>query len=312
MKNEKKAIWIFLLLVGLMTLWLWQFGGSDPEMFDYPEPEWDKDAIGRIDARDNEGLPKSAFAEWEVLAKKAYGQRNDAELLLVICKGIPLIRQVHEDGQVEVIDQLKRWIPRLRFPMRQIAHSILGEVYRGYARNNRLASKIDQTQLVSETNTDVRTWSLAKLSAEAAKEYALSLIPADSLRRVPLDYFDASFRSGYDGRRYRPSMLDLLAWRAIEFYEEPNTSLIQSANRFRINDPIVFANGHSTLMLLLFRSLIPIRLSSRLYKRFSLLGKHHRFERDPAARVMIDLERLKYAAENAVVENSDSLYLKQR
>jgi uncharacterized protein YfaS (alpha-2-macroglobulin family) len=306
MKNEKKAIWIFLLLVGLTTLWLWQFGGRDPEMFDYPEPEWDTDAFGRMDARDNEGLPKSAYAEWEVLAKKAYGQRNDAELLLVICKGIPLIRQVHEDGQVEVIYQLRRWIPKLRFPMRQIAHSILGEAYRNFSRNN-VWRQIDQTQVESETSTDLRTWSLAKLAQETIKEYGLSLQPADSLRRVQLDYFDASFRSGYDGRRYRPSMLDLLAWRAIEFYEEANTHLMQSANRFRINDPIVFAPGFE-FDAFAFPQADTNSLELKVLQTFQLLGKHHRYERDPAARVIIDLERLKYAAEHAVVENSDSLY----
>ncbi|MBK9451326.1 MAG: hypothetical protein IPN95_18340 [Bacteroidetes bacterium] len=242
MKNEKKAIWVFLLLVGLMTLWLWQFGGSDPEMFDYPEPELDHDTYGRMEANLNQGLPKSAYKEWQNLAQKAYCTHNDAELLGVMYAGMDIIPQAHEDGQVEVISLLKTWIPRLQFPMRQMGHSVLGEVYRGYA-GTMLWRQVTKRNWFPKQNTDLRTWSLAKLSAEAAKEYALSLIPADSLRRVPLDYFDASFRSGYDGRRYRPSMLDLLAWRAIEFYEEPNTSLIQSANRFRINDPIVFATG---------------------------------------------------------------------
>lgn len=255
----------------------------------------------------SKGLPKSALKTVEKIYDLAKSQNNAGQLVKALIHKMHYLQRVEEETLVIVFKEMNNEIKGSRFPVTPLLHSMLAQQYWNYYVNNRWRI-LNRTDVAADfKQDDVRTWTLRKIVEATVHHYEKSLENPEKLQKTPVNVFDTVLNVVKSGRRFRPTLYDFLAHRAIDFYMGSESGLPTPRYRFTLNNKDYFLPAEEFAKLKLStKDTLSFRF--RALEHLQGLIRYHLDDKTPDALVEADLKRLHFVNQFAVIPNKDSIY----
>lgn len=261
----------------------------------------------KVDSFEQKGLNRSALDQVLKIYDKAKQEQNSAQLVKAVIHRLKFQSYVEENQMLELTEGLKTDLKNANYPERPLLHSMLAEVYWQYYQHNRYRI-LNRTETVNYKETDIETWSAPQFVRAVLNEYAFSMRDADQAKKTQINIFDLVLEKGNnEGRKFRPSLYDFLAHRALAFYTNEESGLTRPADHFELNSAFYLNNADMFLNFMLTSK----DTSDFKYKAIVLFQELIAFHHDdvhPGAFIDVDLMRLKFVHDNMSIPTKDSLY----
>ncbi len=296
----KQTLIFFSIILAFPSLFAQNNKTMPPYNKDQYEQQWK-----HIDSLEQQGLPQSALAEVTQLYERAKRDSNPSQVVKAIIYREKYQSQLEEEGEVKAIGRMQAEIAQAGFPVKSILQSLLGETIRNYAEQN--SWKFRNRTTVAEANPDdISTWSLEQLLNESSKLY-LASIKDERLNQVSLTDFQAITQEGKNAEGLWTTLYDMLAHRAIAHFSNETSYLTEPVYQFNITDAAAFMQASAFVNWKVSTK----DTSSFKYQAVLLFQdviRRHLNDKDPKALIDVDLKRLAFVREAAVLPDKDALY----
>lgn len=300
------AIIAFATVAGAVTLTAYQTNNKKtllifPKGSTYAK-EWQK-----VDSLANKGLNKSALEVVNGIYDKAKSENNAPQFVKAIIHRMKFEQYMEEYSLVKALNKLNEEAKAAKYPVKPILQSMIAESYWSYYQQNRYRF-YNRTETVNFENDDITTWDLKTIFSKVVENYQASLESTDSLKRTPLNIYDEILVKQSNSRKFRPSLYDFLAHRAVDFYQNEEPDITRPAYKFEINSESYFWSYNEFVKIGITTK---DTLSSKYYaiKILQDLTAFHAADADPKALIDVELKRLKFVRRTSTSEIKDSLYL---
>ncbi|HEU5366670.1 MAG TPA: alpha-2-macroglobulin, partial [Hanamia sp.] len=260
----------------------------------------------RVENFEKKGLTKSALQEVENIYNDAKKSNNDAQIIKALLFKINLRQNIEEDASAKSIDSLEREIAISKEPAKSIVQGITAQLYWNYFQQNRY-KLYQRTNTVNFDKKDIATWTSDDLHQKIAELYIASLKNETLLKETKLEPFDAIILKG-NVRNLRPTLFDLLAHRALDYFKNDERDITRPAYAFEINNPVAFATVNEFISAN-FVSEDSASLHQKALIIFKKLLSFHQKDKNPDALIDADIERINFANQYGIMPNKDSLYI---
>jgi len=258
-----------------------------------------------IDSLTEKGLPKSANEKTLLIYAKAKAENNAPQVIKTLMYRAKFVMQLEE--KEGFVASLKLWEEQTRtedFPIKPVMQSLLADMYYKYFARNQWKI-LQRTTIANDKNNDFETWSAEKFIDTSATLYRASLSDA-RLKTIRTETFKDIIDESADFK-LRPTLFDVLANTALKFFNDDKNYLPHSANNFTIDKEDYFTNAETFVK-------IPLNATSAsehklwVLQLYQQLIEFHLNDSEKTALTQIELERLKFLHDQAVLENKDGLY----
>ena len=274
---KKKALFIFVLLFSLA---LTAFLPTDKDF----NKLWKE-----VEQYQKKGLPKSAIKVVDKIYAEAKAQQNNPQVLKALLFKAGLEGSFQENALLKSITSFEEELKEAKTPEKQILYSLTAELYREYFLRNRY--KIVQRGQLAEPGNDPETWDAMQFNRVIESYYLKSMQPEDTLKKISLKEYDAILTlADSNSLVYRPTLYDLLASRAI--------------NYFSANDYQTFSFGQTSVAVsdslmipaedFIKLSIKPDNNTNKVLRIYQHLISQHITDSNPAVLVDIDLARIAF------------------
>lgn len=265
------------------------------------DPRWSK-----VDSLDKLGQYASALKLTDTLLADARTDGNwQTEFQAWMRRG-RYLQLTGTDG-TEVIQAMEERAATATAPLAQLLHSVIAEQWWSHYQMNRW--RVLERTTLAEPTDDPDTWDQATYMRKVIAEYSASLQPSDSLAAIPTTDLGPLLEPNKPDLHLRPTLLDLLAHRALSVFRNSETRLAESATRFQLDDPVLFA-APEPFAKAAFATSDTSTWNWQALRLYQQLTNLHLADPQPDALVHLTLERLDFVRENGTLTNKDSLYLK--
>ena len=253
------------------------------------------------------GLIKTALKEVSTIYTSAKKENNDVQVIKSLVYRMSINDQLSDSGRYENIALLEKEITTSKEPARSILHSITAGSYWTYLQTNRW-------QFYQRSNTkgydskDISTWSLEQLYDRITLHFDSSLSNPKLLQRIDLRQFDPLLIKG-NVRHLRPTLFDLLAFRALDYYRNDERYITKPAYAFEIIDSTAFAD-QETFVRHRFQTSDSLSLHHRALLVYQQLLSFHANDAKPDALLDADLDRLQFVKNFGTHPERNELYKK--
>lgn len=182
----------------------------------------------QVDSLATIGQSQSALDVVTSIYDKAKAASQADQFLKASLYRIKLESVYQEDTYEKSILRTQLEIQTAKAPVKQILHSILAELYQRYYQQNKWQI-LSRSQTVNFATDDLKTWDLKKLVSASIENYGLSLSEKDLLSKTAISSFDSILVKQKDSEKFRPTLFDFLAHRAIDFYASTEAGLTKPA-----------------------------------------------------------------------------------
>ncbi len=252
-------------------------------------------------------LPKSALDVVIVINNRARKEANYPQLIKSILYKIRLQADFEEGFMLKNIAEVEGEIKKAVFPTKPVLQSILAELYFRYYQSNRY--EILQRSITTNfKQTDMATWDAKKFFEVIIENYLASLKEVNQLKAKPIGEFDIIIEKGKNGRIYRPTLYDFLAFRAIDFLMNTESGLTRPADDFQLNDAAFFAPAlaFSNMKISTKNNL---SLDYYCLKLLQDVTVFHLKDSEPDALLDVEIKRLEFVKNKSILENKKKLYV---
>ena len=253
------------------------------------------------------GFPESAATIVRDIQKKAGPRNQEVQMMKA---EIFLLRsefQRNEEAFTNSIRQAEDKAATSGFPASAIWHSIAGELYWRYYQNNRW--KILERSATTDLSgsPDFELWDARLFFKTISSHYRQSLARSSELEEISIERYNALLEKGENTRHLRPSLFDLLAFRALEFFQNNEKDLTRPAFHFSLDDASYFSSAVSfSRQNIQSPDSTSLQLRAlRIYQRLLLL---HQDDARPDALIDADLHRLEFVYQYATLPDKKRLY----
>lgn len=254
-----------------------------------------------------DGLPKSLGAKVDSLYEVAVKENRTDQQVKALVYQLMVLQQVEEFSAQKAILKVQSAMKTSSFPASAILHSMLGEMYFGYYQSNRWRFS-QRTETIQFQQDDIATWDLKTITKNAIKEYQLSLQRPMELQKHSLKDFSVMLNAGgTEERLLRPTLYDLLAHRALDFYLNDESGLTLPFEEYSITDVKYFQPAASFAKMSI-SSPDSLSLKYQAALLFQDLIRFHLDDADPAALVEVDIDRLDFIYRKGQIANSEKYY----
>ncbi|PNQ75480.1 alpha-2-macroglobulin [Hanstruepera neustonica] len=270
-------------------------------------PSFDK-LWKQVDKLEADGLPKSALELVEQISQQAKTEQNEPQYIksLVFKSKYALI--LEEDAQLTIINDFKAEIANSQAPTRNVLENMLATMYWQYFQQNRwkFYNRTNTSEKVDET--DFRTWDLETLFAEIQLHYQNSLQNGLILQQTKLEDYTVIINEQKNSKQFRPTLFDLLAHNALEFFKTDENSITQPAYKFEIDNPDYLSDA-SAFSRLKLSSKDSTSLQLRALKIYQDLIHFHLKSSSSEALADVDINRLQFVSQHATFNNKEDVLL---
>ncbi len=258
-----------------------------------------------IDSLTENGLPKSANEKTLMLYTKAKSENNAPQVIKTLMYRAKFVMQLEEKEGFAA--SLKLWEEQTRaedFPIKPIMQSLLANMYYRYFARSQWKI-LQRTTIANDKNNDFETWSAERFIDTSASLYRASLTDA-RLKIIRTEAFKDIIEEGAEFK-LRPTLFDVLANTALNFFNDDKNYLPHSTNNFMLDKEDYFSDAETFIK-------IPLNATEnsehklwvlRLYQQ---LIEFHLNDSEKTALTQIELARLRFVHDQAVLENKDALY----
>ena len=184
-------------------------------------------------------LPKSALTEVKKIYALAKKEKQDAQIIKSLVYMIGLQQENREDNEVQAIKEIEKEIAVNKEPASSILKSLLADLYWQYFQQYRWRL-YDRTNTVNFNKNDIATWTIEDFHKKISDLYLQSIQNETALKNTKLEPFDAIIIKG-NARYLRPTLFDLLAHRALEYFKNDERDIKKPSYAFEINQSEAFA-----------------------------------------------------------------------
>src|SRR6218665_1874624 len=240
--RSKKIFFVFVLalasIAGAFSVYSYQ-GNYKQSLLIFPkgssyEKEWQK-----VDSLAKKGLPKSALDVVQDIYNKAKAENNSSQLVKAIIHRMKFEQMIEDYSLVKSLNWLEDEAAGAKFPLKPVLKSMLAESYWNYYEANRW-DFYSRSATTNFENKDITTWDLQTILAATVRNYRESLESADSLKRTPLNIYDEVLTKQTNSRKFRPTLYDFLAHRAVDFYMNEEPDVTAPAYKFELGSESYF------------------------------------------------------------------------
>lgn len=285
----------FLLLIILFTCMK-----SNAQTIKNYETDWKT-----VESHISKGLPASALVKVKEIYARAKADRQDAQLVKALIYMNRLQEENRENNELASIAGLEKEITESKAPVTALLNSYLAGVYQSYFNRNRY-KLYNRTNTTGFQKSDPATWTIDDFTQKISSLYQQSLNDEPLLRRVQLEDYDALIEKG-NTRYLRPTLYDLLAFRALDYFKSPERSVTKPAYTFEINQAVAFAPA-ADFVKTRFETGDSLSLSFKALQLYQELLRFHLNDRKPDALIDADISRIQFVYQNAVHPDKETLY----
>nr|WP_235843155.1 MG2 domain-containing protein [Maribacter hydrothermalis] len=255
-----------------------------------------------------QNLTKSALQQTETIFERAKKEDNKVQIIKALLYKSQFIMTLEEDAKLRIVNDFKSEIAIANEPTKQILHSYLATLYWQYYQQNRFQFYNRTTTDVKVDSVDFRTWDLDTLFKEIDLHFTASLENPTTTQKLTISQFNDILETQEKNRVYRPTLFDLLAHTALEFYKTSENNISKPANAFEIDNEAILCEAYSSSFLK-FDESETISLQAKALNIYQELIAFHFGNPDINPLVFVDIERLKFIHENATFSNKTELFL---
>jgi len=212
-----------------------------------------------------------------------------------------------EDYLIQSIKRTLLEAQTAKAPIKQILHSMAAELYWNYYQNNRWKI-LGRSEVSNFATDDISTWDLKKLVTACMENYTLSLTEKDLLIKTPLTAFTEVLIKQENSEKFRPTLFDFLAYRAIDFYSGSESGLTKPAASFLLNTPAYFLSSSEFASISILSNDV-FSFDYQVLKLYQEIIGFHLPDADPVALIDAELQRLAFVYEKSILPEKESLYL---
>ena len=261
----------------------------------------------KVEAFENEGLPKSALKEVEAIEKLALKSDNKAQQIKTLLFKSKYALTLEEDAQLSIITDFKTAISKTETPTKNVLQNLLATLYWQYFNKNRYKF-YNRTKTESKVDeTDFRTWDLETLFNEIHRYYDASLNNGLILQQTPINQFDALIIKG-DHDHLRPTVFDVLSHNALTFYKTTENNITKPTETFTINNSDYLKSATDFVQLKLSS---PEKNASQFkaLKTYQELINFHLKSKNHEALAIVNTERYHFVNDHCNISNKQELIL---
>ncbi len=289
----------YITLLFLTVFFLFPiYAGAQSQSYD---AQWKQ-----VASAEKKGLSQTA---WN-LAKKIYArateQKDTQQQIKALIYQLKYRDAIEEDGLMKNMLELDSMAATAKGVPRALLQNLAANFYLAYVNRNRYQLQ-RRSISAAEQKEGPATWSLPHFYFYIDSLFQQSLQAKDSLQQLAVTSYPVLIDSGKNGLALRPTLYDILAHDALEFYTTQASFLELPADHFVMSDPALFspATKFSSLSFPPTDSVSPTLKALRLYQ--DLIGFH--LQGDSAdALIAVDLDRLQYVFHHGVIPGKDDLY----
>lgn len=260
----------------------------------------------RIDSLlEKEGLTKTTMTAVTAIYDAAKKENNDAQVIKALLYRMQITDQVSDEGRYENIKLIETEIASAKEPAKSILSSIAGSSYWQYLQMNRWQF-YDRTRIKDYDSDDIATWDISQLHALITKHFDNSVKETQLLQKTDLQLFDAVIIKG-NARSLRPTLYDLLAHRALDYYRNDEQYITKPAYAFEINDTMAFADVNAFVKHR-FTSSDSLSLHHRALKLYQELLRFHLSDKEKDALVDADISRLNFVNNFSTISQKNEMF----
>jgi hypothetical protein len=253
------------------------------------------------------GLTRSALQRADKLYAAAKKEKNDAQLIRTLIYRMSLGNMISEDSVQKNILELENEIAGATQPAQSILTSLLAQTYLNYFQQNRW-QLYGRMATLSFAKKEVTTWGVDDFRKKIGELFLVSIEQKKLLQKTRLESFDPVIIKG-TMRYLRPTLFDLLAHQALNYFKSDEPDINRPAYRFEIDDPQMFAEA-PIFAAHHFPSADSLSLHFQALRIFQELILAHVMDAQPDALLDLDVERLQFAYTYGVMQDKDSLYMR--
>jgi TonB-dependent SusC/RagA subfamily outer membrane receptor len=188
---------------------------------------------------------------------------------------------------------------------KSILYSILAKLYLQYYNNHRwnLYSRKNTANLLKE---DIATWSSDDFINAITKNFLLSVQHVSLLLQTKIEAYNTVIISG-NSRTLRPTLFDLLAHEALDYFKAGDQYVTKPTNAFTISDINTLSNL-DTFINIPFATKDSAALQWKALKLFQQLMLVHKNDTGKNALIAVNLERIEWVYQNANFAGKEQAY----
>ncbi len=250
-------------------------------------------------------LPKSALEEVKKIYQLAKKDKQEAQVIKAAIYMIKLQADNREEHETDAIRQLEQEVAESKGPARAILTNLLASNYYSYysAVRWQLYSRTATTNFKKE---DIKTWTPEDFHEKIAKLYLKSISNPTELKKTRLEHFEAIIIKGTT-RKLRPTVYDLLAHKALQYFSSDERNIQKPAFAFEIDQASAFDPAADFI----HRKFVTKDSTALEYQALLLYQKlidFHINDPQPDALIDLDLQRIQYVKQKSVHPDADELY----
>jgi hypothetical protein len=289
---------IILFIVSFLVC----FNQLDAQVVKNYEAQWKK----ADDLLQKKNLPKSALGEVQKIYAQAKKEGQDAQVIKSLVYMMTLQQENREDNTVQSIKDIEKEIAGSKEPVASILKTMLADTYWQYLQQNRWKF-YNRTNTVNFVKEDIATWTLEDFHKKISELYLQSIKNEALLKQTRLEKFDAIILKG-NVRHLRPTLFDLLAHHALDYFKNDERDIKKPAYAFEISGPQAFLPA-AEFVNYKFITKDSLSLHHKALLLYQELIAFHLKDEKPDALIDVDIERIQFAYQNSVAENKEPLYL---
>lgn len=251
-------------------------------------------------------LPKSALTEVKKIYALAKKDKQDAQIIKALVYMTGLQQENRDNNETTAIKEIDKEIAGAKEPAASILKSLLAEMYWNYFQENRY-ELYDRTNTATEfKKEDIATWTADDLHKKISALYLGSVKDEKLLQQTKLEPFEAIIIKG-NTRKLRPSLYDLLAHRALDYFKNDERNITKPAFAFEINQAEAFAPA-ADFVKQKFTTNDSLSLHYKALLLFQELISFHLQQKNTDALIDADIERIEFAKQFSVHPEKENLY----
>ncbi|MEO7393362.1 MAG: alpha-2-macroglobulin, partial [Chitinophagaceae bacterium] len=253
----------------------------------------------------SKGLPKSAVEEVKKIYALAKKEKQEAQVIKSLVYITELQSENRENNQLFSIADVEKEITVSNEPVISILKSLLAEMYWNYYQNNRW-KLYNRTLTEKFEKTDIETWTTGDFHKKISELYLQSIGNEKLLQQTKLEKFDAIITKG-NIRHLRPTMYDLLAHRAISYFENDERDIKKPAYAFEINQLAAF-DPAGDFITRKFTTKDSLSLQHKALLIYQKLIAFHLYDAKSDALIDADIHRIEFVKAKSTHPEKDKLY----
>lgn len=218
--------------------------------------------------------------------------------------------QITQENSTDlIVKELNKTIADFPQPYKSIAQTYKAKWLFDFYKNNRY--KISgRTQVDDDVIEDIELWDVPYFLREIRATFDLALSQKKMLQKYPVDDYDELLDAASLGRKFRPTLYDLIIHEALDFYDNDFYYVTRPENLFVLDDPDLFGDS-KTFTSLKFKTIDSIYSKLNVLKTYQELEQNYQ-SKDEQILVYNELERLKFVYQNYKDDTDDKWDLYRR